>query len=127
MDVMPPSPSKTSGIDSHFHVFTAGEGRAGARYVPAYDASCEGWAKVAGAVGVTKGVVVQPSFLGTDNTRLCAELRAHPDSLRGVAVVDPACTATELKELAARGVRGVRLNLSGPSHDLAAWSGQIAA
>jgi predicted TIM-barrel fold metal-dependent hydrolase len=123
---MSSAPSKLLGIDSHFHIFPAGQARADARYVPAYEASFESWQSAAAAIGVTKGVVVQPSFLGTDNSRLCAELRAHPDDLRGIAVVDPACNMETLRELAVCGVRGVRLNLSGASHELSAWRGASA-
>ena len=79
MYCMPPTPSNPVGIDSHFHVFSAGEGSARARYVPRYNAPYEAWQRQASVVGVTRGVVVQPSFLGTDNTRLCAELRVNPD------------------------------------------------
>jgi len=121
MYCMPPPSSKPAAIDSHFHLFAAGQAREGARYVPGYEASYEDWQTAAAAAGVTRGVVVQPSFLATDNTRLCAELRAHPDTLRGIAVIGPACTPGELRQLAACGVRGVRLNLSGASHDLSAW------
>ena len=120
---MPGPTSKLPCVDSHFHIFPAGQSRPGARYQPGYEASYEGWHEAAAAVGVTRGVVVQPSFLGTDNTRLCAELRKHADSLRGIAVVDPACSPAGLRELAVAGVRGVRLNLSGASHDLPAWRG----
>jgi predicted TIM-barrel fold metal-dependent hydrolase len=108
-------------IDSHFHLFSAGEAYPGARYVPPYEAAFQAWRDAARPVGVRRGVVVQPSFLGKDNTRLCAELRAHPDILRGVAVVAPACTADELRDLQSCGVRGIRLNLAGGSHELGAW------
>jgi predicted TIM-barrel fold metal-dependent hydrolase len=113
-------------IDSHFHLFAAGEARAGARYVPAYGAAFESWCEAAGSVGVGRGVLVQPSFLGTDNTRLCAELRQHADVLCGIAVIDPAWTAEQMRHLASCGVRGIRLNLSGVSHELGAWSGATA-
>ena len=117
-----PSPTSNSlWTDSHFHVFSAGKARPGARYVPAYDAAFETWQAEAGAAGVRRGVIVQPSFLGSDNSRLCAELRRHGDVLRGVAVIDPGSTPEQLRELARCGVRGVRLNLSGASHELGAW------
>lgn len=118
---MPATTSKNSFIDSHFHLFSAGQACAGARYVPGYDAPFQAWWAAAAAAGVSRGVLVQPSFLGTDNSRLCAELRAHAGRLRGIAVIDPACAPGELRELDACGVRGIRLNLAGVSHDLAAW------
>jgi predicted TIM-barrel fold metal-dependent hydrolase len=114
--------SKLSWTDSHFHLFAAGQGQPGARYVPAYDATFDAWRAAIGAVGVGRGVLVQPSFLGTDNTRLCAELQAHPRQLRGVAVVAPDTPADTLRELHGLGVRGIRLNLAGVSHDVSAWA-----
>jgi predicted TIM-barrel fold metal-dependent hydrolase len=53
-------------IDTHFHVFNAGLAVEGARYVPQYSAQLTDWMKQAQNVGVTRGVWVQPSFLGTD-------------------------------------------------------------
>ncbi len=119
---MPPPLTRPPAADTHFHVFDAGVGVAGARYQPGYDAPLASWQVAALAAGVQRGVLVQPSFLGTDNSRLVRELRAWPDSLRGVAVVAPGSQAAELRALDAAGVRGVRLNLAGASHDLSAWS-----
>lgn len=46
-------------------------------------------------------------------------LRAHPERLRGVAVVEPATPFDELRLLADAGIRGLRLNLVGlPMPDL---------
>ena len=62
--------------------------------------------------GVTRFVIVQPSFYGTDNTVLLETLdRLGPDG-RGVAVLDPAdAPPSLLQHFAQRGVRGLRLNL----------------
>ncbi len=66
----------------------------------------------AAPLGVTRFVVVQPSFYGTDNTLLLDTLGALAGRGRGVAVIDPAASgAGELRDLAARGVRGLRINL----------------
>jgi predicted TIM-barrel fold metal-dependent hydrolase len=63
-------------------------------------------------LGISRFVVVQPSFYGTDNTLLLNALRALGDRGRGVAVLDPAAASRGLlEELAAGGVRGLRLNL----------------
>lgn len=62
-------------------------------------------------LGVERGVLVQPSVYGTDNAAMMEALRAHPDRLRGVAVVDPAVPEEELKALHEGGVRGVRVNV----------------
>lgn len=109
-------------IDTHFHVFNAGGAVEGARYVPQYSARLTDWMRLAGHVGVTRGVWVQPSFLGTDNRLMLDALESHPDKLRGIAVVSPNADIETLKALHQSGVRGIRLNLSGVSHDIPEWS-----
>jgi len=110
-------------VDSHFHVFDAGLAQQQARYVPAYDAPLANWQAAAQPQGVRRGVLVQTSFLGTDNSRLVQELTRNPEMLRGIAVVDPGSSAAELAQLHEAGIRGVRLNLAGGPHDMAPWRG----
>lgn len=65
--------------------------------------------------GVTRFVIVQPSFYGTDNTVTLETLDALGANGRGVAVVDPATIPdAQLKDFHARGVRGLRINLYSP-------------
>jgi predicted TIM-barrel fold metal-dependent hydrolase len=113
-------------VDTHFHIFNAGEGIPNARYRPAYDAPLHAWMAKAGAVGVTHGVLVQTSFMGTDNRLLTQTLRAHPERLRGVAVVAPDVSMEALHGLHRDGVRGLRLNLSGQDHQVPQWAGATA-
>ena len=62
--------------------------------------------------GVTRYVVVQPSFYGTDNTVTLAAIASLGSNGRGVAVIDPAtATSAELAALAAGGITGLRINL----------------
>ncbi|HVL57991.1 MAG TPA: amidohydrolase family protein [Burkholderiaceae bacterium] len=63
------------------------------------------------ALGIERGVIVQPSFYGTDNRALLAALAQDPARLRGVAVVPFDVAADELERLHAAGVRGVRCNI----------------
>lgn len=58
-----------------------------------------------------RGVLVQPSVYGTDNSLMIDVLRRHPAELRGVAVVAPDVGDRELQDLHDVGVRGVRINL----------------
>ena len=109
-------------VDSHFHVFEAGVAMASARYVPGYSATLDRWWRCAQPAGVSHGVLVQPSFLGTDNRLMLESLAAHPERLRGVAVVGPAATREALAEMDSVGVRGVRLNLVGGSHGMTEWA-----
>jgi predicted TIM-barrel fold metal-dependent hydrolase len=109
-------------IDTHFHVFNAGVAVEGARYVPQYSARLSDWMQHARHVGVTRGVWVQPSFLGTDNRLMIDALGSHPDKLRGIAVVSPNVRIETLKNLHQSGVRGIRLNLAGITHDIPEWT-----
>lgn len=104
-------------VDCHFHVFDAGVAVASARYRPSYAAPLTAWLAMAATVGGAQaepyGVVVQTSFLGTDNAMMLATLRRMPARLRGVAVLDPSVSDAELAAFDTAGVRGIRLNLYG--------------
>ena len=62
-------------------------------------------------MGITRAVLIQPSVYGTDNSAMLDAMKADPQRLRGVAVVDPAINDAELKAMHATGVRGVRVNI----------------
>jgi predicted TIM-barrel fold metal-dependent hydrolase len=121
MYTMNSQPSK-NWVDTHFHVFHAGVAVKGARYVPHYTAALQDWIALAQGVGVTRGVWVQPSFLGIDNSLMVNALKTHSDVLRGVAVVAATADVEVLEALHAVGVRGLRLNLAGISHDIPEWT-----
>ncbi|MEW6256598.1 MAG: amidohydrolase family protein [Pseudomonadota bacterium] len=74
---------------------------------PATEADC---LAMHDALGIERGVVVQISVYGTDNRCMLASLRAHPERLRGIAVVAQDISDRELESLARDGVRGVRVN-----------------
>eukprot|EP00049_Salpingoeca_infusionum_P018356 m.356893 g.356893 ORF g.356893 m.356893 type:complete len:386 (+) comp17655_c0_seq1:138-1295(+) len=66
------------------------------------------------ANSMDRGVLVQPAFLGFDNSYLLEQLDRFPNTLRGVVTVDPdTSTEEDWMNLHRRGVRGVRLNLLG--------------
>lgn len=101
-------------VDTHAHIFSAaGPFLEGARYKPSYEARVEQWLDLWPECGVTQGVLVQPSFLGADNSLLLASVQARSDVLRGVVVVRPSVPSAVLRKWDAEGVRGVRLNLLG--------------
>lgn len=103
-----------TAIDSHAHVFVRGLPLAATRrHAPDYDATLAEYLGLLDAHGVSHGVLVQPSFLGTDNGFLIDTLRTCPARLRGVAVVDPGVDHATLQAMAAAGVCGIRLNLVG--------------
>lgn len=102
------------GIDAHAHVFTRSLSlTSGRRYTPDYDATLQDYLAHLDAHGLSHGVLVQPSFLGTDNQYLLDALAQAPDRLRGVVVVDPDIDCQELQAMARQGVVGIRLNLMG--------------
>jgi len=117
-------------IDSHAHVFTRNLPMPDRRRAPAgYDAAPEDYLHQLDGNGMTHGVLVQPSFLGTDNSYLVAALRKYPGRLRGIAVVDPTIPAEELQALQDAGVVGIRLNLVGlqtPAFASPAWRALLA-
>ncbi|WP_462381232.1 amidohydrolase family protein [Pseudomonas sp. Marseille-QA0892] len=107
-----------TGVDTHAHIFRRDLPMAsGRRYSPEYDATIEQYLQHLDHHGFSHGVLVQPSFLGTDNSYLLEALERYPRRLRGTAVVEPDITDTQLDEMAARGVVGIRLNLIGKSLD----------
>ena len=114
-----------AGIDTHAHVFRCGAKMIpGRRYTPTYDATLADYLAMLDGNGLSHGVLVQISFLGTDNSHLVEALEQEPARLRGIAVVDPDIAAEELHDLDRAGVVGVRLNLVGlPNPDLgsAGW------
>jgi predicted TIM-barrel fold metal-dependent hydrolase len=78
-------------------------------------ASVETLQRLGAARGITRFVIVQPSFYGADNSMTLDALDALGPNGRGVAVIDPKTTSAEmLAEFHQRGVRGLRINLYSP-------------
>lgn len=115
-----------TGIDSHAHVFERNLPlTSGRRYAPDYDATLASYLALLEANGLSHGVLVQPSFLGTDNRYLLHAVAQAPERLRAVVVVDRTIAPQALAQMHAAGARGVRLNLMGqPLPDLAGPSWQ---
>jgi predicted TIM-barrel fold metal-dependent hydrolase len=112
-------------VDTHAHVFRRELKLADTRrYAPDYDATLTDYLVTLDASGITHGVLVQPSFLGTDNSFMLHGLQAARDRLRGIVMIDPATTKEELVALDRAGVVGLRLNLIGkpiPAFDAEPW------
>jgi len=62
-------------------------------------------------LGLSRGVLVQPSIFGTDNACMLQALARHRNTLRGVAAVEANVDEAELESLASNGIKGLRLNL----------------
>ncbi|PLC49563.1 GntR family transcriptional regulator [Pollutimonas subterranea] len=100
--------------DTHAHVISADTATyplvATRSYTPA-PAPEDAYLHMLEGCGMSRGVLVQVSVYGTDNRYMLEVLKRHPERLRGVAVVDPAVTDSELAQLHAAGVRGIRINV----------------
>ena len=101
-----------------------------ARYVPESDARLDDWLALMDANEVSHGVLVQVSFLGTDNLHLLEVLDAARGRLRATVQCEPDTPASTLDDWHRRGVRGVRLNTIGartrPDLSGATWRAFLA-
>lgn len=101
-------------VDTHAHAFSAaGSIVSGARYQPSNDAPISTFISELDQHGFNYGVLIQPSFLGYDNTYILDSIRKYPDRLKGVAVLPLEVDRHVLKELDEGGIVGARLNLFG--------------
>lgn len=99
-------------VDAHCHVFGPADRfpyHPKRKYTPC-DAPKEKLFELRDHLGFERNVIVQASCHGTDNAALIDALESAGELARGVAVVDPAITAEELKAMDKVGVRAVRFN-----------------
>src|SRR5258705_10943785 len=87
-------------IDCHAHVRPRDLPLASERHsAPKRDVHVEEFLGVLDTHGISHGVLTAPSFYGTDNQLLLKALAAHPDRLRGTAIVAPDITPEVLTEM----------------------------
>ena len=103
----------SDACDSHVHIVgpTSRFPQSDERHYTAGFANMETLRDLATPTGVSRYVLVQPSFYGTDNTCALETLEVLKGNGRGVVVIDTAAvTSAQLEEYDRRGVCGVRLN-----------------
>jgi predicted TIM-barrel fold metal-dependent hydrolase len=99
-------------VDSHFHAWSPASPLAADRaYTPAAAVTIDDALVMQVRHGVDHAVMVQPSFLGTDNSYILECLRSHPNRLRATVVVGPEVPEAELEAMDKLGVVGFRLDL----------------
>jgi 2-pyrone-4,6-dicarboxylate lactonase len=108
----PKVPLPLGACDTHAHVFGPADRfpYTGDRSYTPPDAPLEKYLGMLDALGFTRGVLVQGSAHGRDNSAMLDALTRHPDRLRGVAVAEAATPTAELQRWATLGVRGLRFN-----------------
>lgn len=74
-------------------------------------ASVQDYVGMLDALGIERGVLVQPSVYGVDNSAMLDALKLFPQRLRGVAVVKQDVSFEDLQQMHKVGVRGVRINI----------------
>ena len=128
-----PAPARADApvrIDTHAHVFTRDLTLVGdRRYAPDYDAGIADYLAMLDRNGMTHGVLIQPSFLGTDNGYMVSALKREPKRLRGIAVLAPETDEAAMRDLAGSGIVGLRLNLIGkpdPAFASPVWQAHLA-
>jgi predicted TIM-barrel fold metal-dependent hydrolase len=98
-----------NACDAHMHVIDK-------RFASVGDfveqATVEDYRLIQGRIGTTRTVVVQPRIYGTDNRiTLDAVSKLGIDRARGIAVVHPDVSDSDLERLHMGGVRGIRFTL----------------
>ena len=108
----PKTPLPPNACDTHAHVFGPSERFPYARdrsYTPP-DAPLEKYQGMLDTLGFARGVLVQGSAHGRDNSAMLDALARRPDRLRGIAVADADVAPSVLREWNSLGVRGLRFN-----------------
>lgn len=115
--------------DCHVHVFPdpARYPMFGGRIYTPPVASADDLLALQKAMKFDRVVLVTPSVYGTDNSaHLDAIRQLGPARARGVAVIGPNTSASELDTMAAGGIRGIRINLeTGGTRDPAVAKRQL--
>ena len=97
--------------DAHFHVFEPGYPHVPDPLYTFPDATLDQYLALTEVLGISRFVLVQPTFYGTDNRLTLDVLRRVGDRCRAVVRVEEDVTDAELDEFHDLGVRALRLDL----------------
>lgn len=105
-------------FDGHSHVFDVGLPMVSQRrYTPVNNALPDDYFRLLQANNLQGALLVQPSFLGSDNSYLLAAIHQGNAiaglQFRGVVVLEPDVTIDNLNRLSEAGIVGMRFNLLG--------------
>jgi predicted TIM-barrel fold metal-dependent hydrolase len=108
----PKVPPPPNACDTHAHVFgpAARFPYAGDRSYTPPDAPLEKYLGMLDTIGFARGVLVQGSAHGPDNSAMLDALGRCADRLRGVAVAEAVVPPADLREWHRLGVRALRFN-----------------
>ncbi len=96
--------------DCHFHIFDRPSELVPNRSYSPDDATEASYAHLAQTLGLSRGVVVQPSVYGTDNRTTLGAFDGNP-AYRRVVVIEPGTAEQALRGMTTQGVVGARINL----------------
>ncbi len=102
-----------NSCDTHFHIFGPPEEYSWSptrQYTPPA-APLEHYLQMADIIGVRRGVVVQPSVHGMDNSVTLDAIKNSNGRFLGVGRIDDKTSKSDLERLQDGGIRGVRFNL----------------
>lgn len=98
--------------DCHHHIYDSRFPMDSHSQLRPADATIAGYRLLQKRLNLTRHVVVQPSTYGLDNRCLLDALHQFgPITTRGIAVVNTQISGSEIKDLAAAGICGIRFNL----------------
>ena len=115
--------------DCHFHVFDNPSKQVFERTYTAPDATVDEYMGLRDVLGLTRGVLVQPSVYGLDNETTLRSAAKIPN-VKSVVVIDHTTPVSEIQRMTDAGAVGCRVNLLFPSDavisDLRALARRIA-
>ncbi len=118
-----------AACDTHGHIFgpAARYPWNSARGYTPPDALPSAYEDLHAALGVSRGVLTQPSVYGTDNSCMLDYVAGKLSSMRAIVAVAADVSDRALSDMHDRGARGIRVNIADPGGNPFASFGEIAA